>query len=105
MLVFGNAVGEAVIFYDPNDVTAKIRAIFADPTILKVQTGIEADIVLLPFRVFGLVDSGCFVPLFDSSIWNFLCRTCTNSFTRMVLFGLNGRFARQCGSTKTKCST
>ena len=71
VLVLGNADGEAIIFYDPNNVTAKIRAIFADPTILKVQTGIQADIVLLPFRVFGLVDSGCFVPFFDSSIRNF----------------------------------
>ena len=71
VLVMGNAAGQALIFYDPNDVTAKIRAIFADPTVLKVQTGIEADIVLLPFRVFGLVDSGCFVPFYDSSIRNF----------------------------------
>ena len=71
LLVLGNVDGKAIIFYDPNDVTAKIRAIFADPTILKVQTGIEADIVLLPFRIFGLVDLGCFVPFFDSLIRNF----------------------------------
>ena len=33
VLVLGNADGEAVIFYDTNDVTAKICAVFADPTI------------------------------------------------------------------------
>ena len=37
----------------------------------KVQTGVDTDIVLLPFRVFGLVDLGCFIPFFDSSIQNF----------------------------------
>ena len=71
VLVLGNADGEAIIFYDPKDVTDRIRRVFADPTILKVQTGVDADIVLLPFRVFGLVDSGCFVPFIDSSIRNF----------------------------------
>ena len=54
ILVLGNADGEAIIFYDPDDVTDRFRRVFADPTILKVQTGV--DIVLVPFRVFGLVD-------------------------------------------------
>ena len=62
VLVLGNADGEAIIFYDPNDVTDRLRRVFADPTILKVQTGVDADIVLLPFQVFGLVNLGCFVP-------------------------------------------
>ena len=67
ILVIGSPDGEVVIFYDPSDLSQEFVDIFRDPTIFKVQAGIDQDIGLLPFRVFGLVDSGCFVPFLNNA--------------------------------------
>ena len=67
ILVIGNPAGEIVIFYDPSDISQKIRDLFADATVLKLQSGIDHDVALLPFRIFGIVDTGCFVPFLNPS--------------------------------------
>ena len=67
ILVLGSPAGDVIVFYDPSDISQKLRNLFADPTVLKLQSGIEHDVALLPFRIFGLVDSGCFVPFLDNA--------------------------------------
>ena len=74
ILVVAHPEAEVLIYYDPDDVPDNLRKVFADPTVFKIQTGIDRDVGLLPFRVFGLIDAGTFVPFFDNSCRQYSAR-------------------------------